>query len=1068
MEKEINEKKLNQERVEYMFSNLNTIWIEGGYTREFDDEIYMTPFEMGERITESGDSDYIEAFSMFRSNLLRSQVGQRYVRDFIKENPNGLEVLLRENAQDEFWEIEDCSDVPELVSNIGQMSHKDEKGEDSNLSALFVKALMSDYILRDEEIHNGPRDRYREIPLENRKYLIYKYFENYGVRDLEYWSSQEGVTILYQYVKNAGTSPVDYLRGRLDTYNITQREKSNEYEERMENFESMWSLLELPGFVEGKYDTFRKSFIKKLKEPSLSDMHYQVLGRGRKNPYINMLNRIYELSKDKENIHREVAEKFFSNILFDPELFILADGLRKIDEENSNLKFIKKHPINIKFDEIFESSMNNPEFIGVKWFTSGGEKTLKEIYSHSPELFMQIVDSYLDKYCNDLSLSRKQQVELGAIISRLFSWDIKSLTQEAYEKTQQDKIRYKENRIEKLFKIVFGKEFEEKRLADNEEIFASTQEWADFWKGSKNIRNFGKLFKKNENLFNTVIEGLMSHSPTTKSANFFDNISMINRLGKKMAEESAKAGYIEDDPLGDVRDETERLILKRAFEACTVPEVRITVKGKEGDIDTINQIYQEFQRKYGEIVQKIHQDSEIPELTIDEEGIISFKTEITDESYSVLSSLGFEIEDREGESVIIAKPQEFLDRVLGILISPTLYEWREDDKYNINPRNDRVRSLFFVPKNIDVIYVEDGEINQQYSLNHGQKSHYIQNYLQWYIKSKYLSGDIASLNTVVSAWLADDPHLRRDIETQKRDMKDKLNGIWSDFTEALSITYRRVRDKRDGVLERFLLATNIEELLPFITSDVIQVSTLSSAILSASLEAAKEARLSKNLMQVNSTLSKQFEGSLSVTYLAPEKHERVKKALKKLGFEESEAGLQMFRNIWTNLWYLRGTRGNDQTLTISTEGISISNPSHTMYTSEIKENRGSKGEVTKEVVRKYQGGKDKVSVSWSQIRSVGEVDFDYNVFVDLSVKLLTTYASVFGKSKRPPQVQLLEEEGPANIVVRLPGRDEPLFEIFAVKRPKEVWRSIKGMAELMEDEEGVESIRDLLDLLHRS
>lgn len=514
--------------------------------------------------------------------------------------------------------------------------------------------------------------------------------------------------------------------------------------------------------------------------------------------------------------------------------------------------------------------------------------------------------------------------------------------------------------------------------------------------------------------------------------------------------------------------ETGRNVLATAYEICSVPEVRVSLAGDIENPETLYSVYIEYRKRYLDIVERIPEGETLPEIFVRDDGKIGLIAPTTDNNRRIVSSLGFVItQESDGSEYLNTTKEALLKRMLGILVSPTLHEWREDDKVNRNPNNDRVRTLFFVPRNIEIDFRDRPSGGAIMYFSKPQRQHFIQNYLQWYIEAKYLSGDISSFNTVVASWLSDQPDLRMDAEHQKEDIRKKLDGIWDDFTDALGVAYKIERFKRFELLRRLLLATNIEELVPLITSDVTQVAILSSAILRGTLEAAQEAKIFRNIQKVTSTLGQQFEGSLTMAYLSGEKLERIKEGLKKLGFQDTDEGLQMFRNIWRNLFYLRGERGSNQTLRISTEGLSISNPSRTMYPSKVVPSKNKKGETVENVVREYEGGRDKLVVSWAQIRQIGEVDYDYTFLVDFSVKLLTSLASIGGKDKRPEVIDVLEEEGPANIVVRLPGREQPLFEIFAVKRPKEVWKLITGMAELMADEEGPATLKDLLSVLEK-
>jgi hypothetical protein len=304
--------------------------------------------------------------------------------------------------------------------------------------------------------------------------------------------------------------------------------------------------------------------------------------------------------------------------------------------------------------------------------------------------------------------------------------------------------------------------------------------------------------------------------------------------------------------------------------------------------------------------------------------------------------------------------------------------------------------------------------------------------------------------------------LKKDSYVQARQMSDNTERVWKDLEDALSITFNYERFKKSEILKKLLLAVNIEQLTPLVTKDRFQSSLLASSILRSTLDIAKEKSVFKGIMQTSATLRNEFEGTSSITYLAAEEKERVERALENLGFSQSDEGLQMFRSLWINLWYLRGYRGESQTLKVTSAGIEISNPKRTMYENEKRKNE------TDKVRRKYEGGQDKIMISWSQIRDIKEVKVDLIPSKDVIIKFFTTLASISNKESRPKLVSEIEKEGPGNIILKLPGRDEPLCEIFAVHKPNEFWKLLQDFSKLMVDEEASGDALELLRLLEKN
>ena len=436
---------------------------------------------------------------------------------------------------------------------------------------------------------------------------------------------------------------------------------------------------------------------------------------------------------------------------------------------------------------------------------------------------------------------------------------------------------------------------------------------------------------------------------------------------------------------------------------------------------------------------------------------------IDDKLETAVKALGYKVE-RNGNELNLNdfEYHEYLKRLVGIMYSPTLYEWREDDKANKNEENDRLRSLFFVPQNVGLAFSDNKE-----GLSVDQTRFFLQNYLPWYIEMRLLTGDVDSLNRVISAWLISRPDIKVDVNNQKSDIEKRIKNIWPDTLEAFKVTYHYERSRRVEMLRKFLEATNVEEVVEMIDDDPIKLAILSSSILSSSLNIAKEETVYKGIKKAIATLDKQFEGLSSETYMTKERIDRVKSGLKKLGYEETEEGLEMFRTLWKNLWYLRGNRGLGQTITITAGGLDITNPNKSMYAKIPITTSNVKGELMKTYVKQYDGGADHEFISWKQIMSIGEAEFDYIPVKDFLIKVTTNFATIF-KKRKPDVVKEFEKAGPANILLKLPGRDEPLCEIFAVPRPHEVWKLIKDFAKLMTSEEGAEDAIELLKVLNEN
>ena len=580
---------------------------------------------------------------------------------------------------------------------------------------------------------------------------------------------------------------------------------------------------------------------------------------------------------------------------------------------------------------------------------------------------------------------------------------------------------------------------------------------------------------------------------------------------------------ITEEHLEGEKEEIAKRMIRESKALCTKPQVRVTVNASLGDPEIVKRTFMEYLKEYDgriglpEFEQiSINEDEDRLQINFEiipvelREELEKLKIKYTiagddivltlkGKNYSkILESLGLEdgvgitkvgntgvintegipvefidsirglgleysIDDNHNIILEVGKKEEFVKRVLGILVSPTIFEWREDDKQNGNPENDHLRSFFFVPDNLKISWKKDSsEDFLERSFSPLQREHFYQNYLQWYLKAKHTAGDIQSLNSVVTSWLSENPGLRTDVYHQIDTMSKDSERVWKDLEKALDLTFNYERYGKVDILKKLLLAVNIEQITPLITKDRFQNALLASAIVKSALEVANEKKVFSSIMKTSATLRNEFDGVSSITYLAKEQKERVEKALKKLGFDETEDGLQMFRTMWVNFWYLRGSRGVEQTLKITSAGIEISNPKKNMYD---YEKRKSETEPRR---RKFEGGEDKIIISWSKIRDVEEVSFDLTTPKDFLVDFFTGLASITNKKSRPALVSEIEREGPGSIILRAPGRDEPLCEIFAIHRPQEFWKLLKDLSKLMADEEASADAVALLQVLQKN
>jgi hypothetical protein len=749
-------------------------------------------------------------------------------------------------------------------------------------------------------------------------------------------------------------------------------------------------------------------------------------------------------------------------------LYSVVDSLRRYEinlekskEKHSKVKE-KDLEISVAYKDILDRSFNNPKYISWDWFKKEGSNILRSMYEYTPYMYMDIVKRYVDMYCFDSNLTEQESGDIRKILLTLFHLNVKESNELLYKGYTDLKDSKKHIKGEKAIDFLFGKEDGDIRIEENLEFFKSSEDWVTFFKSNSFNRNLVYLFNNDNELFNIIINSLMKSSPTSKDSNYFDNVRMINIVGKKLQEQYEKGAVTLEDYLGEERQEIERAIVRNAIKLCTPPDVRLTVNVEVDTPEFFKALFEQYLNQYSEIVKKLGDLN----LNYDGKSIQIYTENISQELLDSIKALDLKYVIEKDRVLVDIESREDIERkLIGILISPTLFEWREDDKSNDNTQNGRLRTLFFLPQNIDVAYKKNGKVSPfTTTFSIPQKKHFVQNYLQWYLDVKSTSGDLKSLNTVVASWLIGTglSDMRKDVYKQIEQISKESDRVWKDLEQALAISYEYERFKRLNVLEKFLLAVNIEQLMPLVNEDRFQTSLITASIIKSTLEIAKKESVLKGIMQTSATLQNEFEGTSSISYLAKEKRERVEKALKGLGFTPTDDGLEMFRNIWINFWYLRGFRGESQTLKITSAGIEISNPKRNMYEYEKRKNE------TQPLARKYEGGQDKIIVSWSQIRDVKETKIDMIPSKDIIIKFFTSLASATGKEKRPEFILDIEQQGPANIILKLPGRDEPLCEIFAIHKPMEFWKLLKDLANLMVDEEASEDALELLKMLEKN
>lgn len=1070
MNREKVEKIYDYARIEDKLGLYHNIWLKEGYKSEFvsvEGEKFSSPFQMiDEGLNSEIDEDRFAA-DLFESTLLRSPNGYWYAQRLARKDAGRYEEFICKNSKDDFWSTHAG------VMALTAYATAEEKAGRGFVSAKMIKHRIDYYY--NEFIPERKPDYYLG-ELNKVKESIDLYILRHAYAHLPFWKEESNVRDLHRYSKVGGLNALEVINSVHQSYLNVEKydfKLKNPYvynphvdEKNFEEFENVWNLLEIPGVIDNKYEEFREDLIRKLHDPKFyEEIPAMFSKKARKYPFLNIVERLGQQSKEDDTVLGKVSKEFLSNLILDPELYHIVNSLRMYEIGEDKRGKLDKEGNKIVEDEIItyrqmlDMTFENPKFFDWQWYRDGGQKTLREIYNNAPYMYLDIVSKYLESYVDNPSLTSKELGSVKKILYSVFTEDIKGKNLNLYNSYSNIKDSIEDSRIEKVRKLIYGEFKEDLVLEENLKFFESSGEWIKFFKDRDKIfSTFSKLYLQDEDLFLHIMESLIKNSSSTKDANYFDNVRIVNLLGKRLAEQVAKGVKTLKDPLMEEREEIERKIIKDAKNVCTPPEIRITLNKKYLDPNSKTDLLKEYLERYSDYVERL----DLGGLTLSnfKDGIKISGDEIDERIERSIKALGFKVEKNGKELNLNSfNHDEYLKRLSGVMYTPTLFEWREDDKVN-SEANEKLRSLFFVPQSVELVFSDNRE-----GFSEAQRRFFLQNYLPWYIEMRLLTGDIDSLNRVISAWLIDRPDIKVDVNNQKSDIEKRIKNIWPDTLEAFKVSYDYERFRRVEMLRKFLEATNVEEVVEMINNDPTKLAILSSSILSSSLNIAKEKTVYRGIKKTIATLDKQFEGLSSETYIAKERINRVKNGLKRLGYEETEEGLEMFRTLWKNLWYLRGNRGLGQTITITAGGLDITNPNKSMYAKVPIRTSNTRGEIIKTHVKQYDGGADHEFISWKQIDSIDEAEFDYIPVKDFLIKVTTNFATIF-KKRKPDVVREFEKAGPADILLKLPGRDEPLCEIFAVPRPHEVWRLIKDFAKLMTSEDGAEDAIELLKVLN--
>ncbi|NLB12155.1 hypothetical protein GX830_02130 [Candidatus Dojkabacteria bacterium] len=1052
-------------RIEDKLGLYHNVWLKDGYKTEYtfvDGRKFSSPFQMiDEELNSEIDEDRFAA-DLFESTLLRSADGYRYGQRLARRDKERYEEFLLKNSRDDFWATHQGIEV------LTEYAISEERVGEEFVSAKLMKHRINycyNLFLPEREPNHYSEKLYKT------KEFIDLYLSRHLYEHLPFWKKEANARDLYKHFKAGGLNSFEVIKSVHQSYSNVEEhgfKLENPYvynphinKEDFKKFQNVWNLLEMPRMVDSKYKEFREDLIRKQDDPKFyEEIQTMFSNKAKKYPFLNIVERLGQQSKEGDTVLGEASKKFLSNLIVDPELYHIANSLRMYGIGNSKREKVDEEE-SMTYKRLLDMTFENPKFLDWQWYRESGQKTLREIYRYAPSMYLDIVSKYLENFVENPSLSPKQLDSIKKILYSIFTENIKEKNLNLYDSYSNIKNSTGDSKSERVRKLICGEFKEDLVLEENLKFFESTEKWVKFFKDRDTMFNvFSKLYLQDENLFLHIMESLIKNSSSTKDANYFDNVRIVNLLGKRLAEQVAKSIKTLKDPLMEEREEIERKIIMDAKKVCTPPEIRMTLNKKYLDPSSRSDLLKKYLENYSYFVESLDLKDLLIFNSVD--GVKISGSGIDDKLETAVKALGYKVE-RNGNELNLNdfEYHEYLKRLVGIMYSPTLYEWREDDKAN-NKENDKLRSLFFVPQNIGLVFSDNKD-----GFSVDQTRFFLQNYLPWYIEMRLLTGNVDSLNRIISAWLVNRPDIKVDANNQKSDIEKRIRNIWPDTLEAFKVSYNYERFRRVEMLKKFLEATNVEEVVEMINNDPIKLAILSSSILSSSLNIAKEETVYKGIRKAIATLDKQFEGLSSEAYMNKERIDRVKSGLKKLGYEETEEGLEMFRTLWKNLWYLRGNRGLGQTITITAGGLDISNPNKSMYAKIPVSTSNIKGELVKTYVKQYDGGADHEFISWKQIMSIGEAEFDYIPVKDFLIKVTTNFATIF-KKRKPDVVKEFEKAGPANILLKLPGRDEPLCEIFAVPRPQEAWKLIKDFAKLMTSEEGAEDAIELLKILNEN
>ncbi len=848
----------------------------------------------------------------------------------------------------------------------------------------------------------------------------------------------------------------------------------------------------------------------------------------KKYPFVNFIDKVARLRDSEEETVSLVAKKFLSNLLFDPELTFIVNSLRMFENSEEELEKarkqeakeaglrryrledtiiektrimkdkaltpsqreqqlkrlksrekreekiqenIKSEETSITYDELLELAFNNPDTFEREKAGAERWKVLMQMYVDAPYVYMDVVSKYLEAYVTREDLSEKEMSVARRMLFQFFSVDYKGVNRLTYDRYSEREDEMDNRKIIDKIKL-WGTLEHDLRIKENIAFFIDTQGWIQYFLNQKdrNYELLSSLCEKDQSLFLQVMSNFIENANTDKEKNYFDSVRTLNLFyqrmeGIKKQELNGEKTRTVDDPILSDREETERSIIENVQEACNSPVVKVSINEKYRDEENRIELLQEYLNRYSTLVSKLEiQGSTF--VYIDNGIQINGKEiENNKELLLALKALGFEMEEQKN-TLNLKYPQysDYLEKIVGTLLTPTLYEWRVDDLENKNKKNGKSRSGFFFPGGLDIEYTANISEHQIYNFNPIQQQHFSLNYLPWYVRARILSGDIESLDTVVSTWLNGNQEYKNDVRDIKSDILDSLNRIWPYTVDSLKIAYDSERFARNSLLNDFLENTCIEQIVSMIDGDRRKSATIAGTIFCTILERGRDMSAREGIRKTVNTVGKQFEGYVPDTRQKFHKIQAIKKRLERLGFSETEEGLEKYRNLWENLKYLRFGRGLGQAIIVTPEGLRISNPYNSMYKKK-KVQETSKGESIEKWVREYNGGPDSEMLTWKQIAEVVEMEIDLVPLVDLTLDIANTFTSIF-RTKRVDFIRDLEKHGAGNMKFKLSGREEPLCEFFAVSNPYEFRKELKNLATTMLSEEGAKNTMDLLKILN--